>query len=419
MNIKNEIMKNLDKIDVSYYDQSQGNYHNLLNLISLLMDAGFLTNEIEDIIYNILPIHCKDKCVKRWVKYRLKPNKKFYKNNKELLNSIFKLNVENFDTGKRSPAQIMEAKIYREKTKLLNSLYKTNVIKLKEYLEDNKTYIENEFLKFDNLNKVSTLYDFFKVMFPDEDFDDGIYLLAADRNFGKQTSFNDAIFKTDGQNYNINEYTHFILNRPYMRMKGDFEGICETDIFNSRYVLIECDEGLTLNEQILLGKLMVIKGLPVKMITSSGNKSAHIVLDFKIHKIEALRNLGLTSGLLNFSNYCNTSPKQYINGYTEEELTKFFKCINMNDYYKAKIQDIYDLIYSYGINVDTSGKNLNKWTRIPNGTRKDETGSYLQECIYLRGDFARPYDDTYDEMKHFFETIHTEFNKNYEALNEL
>lgn len=385
MEIKKEILNNLSKVNVTELDQSvhgRGNYERLSSVITALLEAGFTTSEVEDIVYNKLPINCTDRTlVKRWDKFVKKNSTSSYA--LLVLRKTFGLNIDPSLLPKKQ-VNVHNQLYYIS----LKAQHRKNVSTLKQYLTDNKDVIEHKFTEFCNIygnkNNVTTLKEFFEIMFPDEDFNQGIYLLACNLNNTKSVYFNNAIYDTTWQDYPLKDYTHFCLNRPYIKMKAPNEGVCETDILNARYLLIEVDEGLTLDEQILLGKLMVIKGLPVKSITKSGGKSIHIILDLRIYIIDRLTELGRTSGLLKLRNYCNTSPKQYINGYTEEELTEYFKCTNMNDYYKETIKQIYDTLYSIGIHPDYACKNLNRWTRIPNGVRNDGKYNAVQECIYLR-----------------------------------
>ena len=433
MNLKEEIMKNLGKLNVEEYDQSvhgKGNYDRLSTVIIALLEAGFTVSEVEDIVFNKLPINCKDKTlVKRW--------DKAMKGKAPSRNSLWVL-------MKTFGIKIDESLLPKKPMDVFNSLYhiglkaqhRKNVSTLKQYLANNKDDIEIEFDK--NYNSSSTndknvnnLKDFFYIMFPDEDFDEGIYLLATNMNNTKTAYFNNSIFDTSGPNYMIKEFTHFCLNRPYIRMKAPYEGVCETDILNARYVLIEVDEGLTLNEQVLLGKLMVIKKLPVKMITKSGGKSVHIVLDLKIGLIEALKQKGLTTGKLDLSNYCNTSPKQYINGFTQAKLQQRFKYNNMNDFYKDEIVKIYDSLYSVGIHPDYSCKNLNRWTRIANGFRNDGKYKEVQECIYLRPvkfeemhkelcDISfNKIENTLEDVRKFTSDLLADYDAAYDRLNEI
>ena len=150
------------------------------------------------------------------------------------------------------------------------------------------------------------------------------------------------------------------MNRPYIRDKEKFEGVAETDIFDARYMLIEVDEGLTIEEQIKIADLLIENKVPVKMVTHSGSKSVHILIDLKIRVLEKLKEVNLISGKHKLTNYCNIEINQLIKGFSIKQIEEFFGTNSANDFYKEHIKSIYDILNSIGIQPDNSCKKMNR-----------------------------------------------------------
>lgn len=418
--IKQEIIKNFKNIDVTELDQNihgKDHYKNLSVLITALLEVGFNASEVQSLLNTLSGLNLKDKgLVSRWEKQVMKKS-----NPNIALLYLQKLLGIKFKNVKLKPMKINPFLVLKQKLlKKNNKRYSTSLVK---YLRSNANFIQDEFDRYRNVKNVTSVLEFFKIMFNDPDFDEGIYGLITNHNKSSKDYFNECIFDTTKSDKKLSEFTHFCINRPYVRTKDKYEGVAEADIINARYFVVECDEGLDVDDQILFAKLMVIKGLPIKMITKSGNKSVHIIFDLRMHIFEALKKLNKLSGLLGLRNYTNTELNQYISGYTQNELVEFFKTDSINDYYKNVIKNIYDLFYSIGIHPDYACRNLNRWSRCPNGynlvEEDDKKVLKKQECIYLREEDAF-IDDTYNVINNFIKNLQKDLDAPEEdAWNKL
>ena len=372
MNIKTEIIKNLNNLNVADYDQSvkgKGHYKNLSTLVCNLLNVGFTDEEVVQLIKQV-GINCKDLgMVRRWSKFlkTQKPNNSlgYFVN---LLNCKF----ENVEIPK------FKENVYEKLSVLkMNKDHKNNRSKIKDFLSDYELqHINNCQFQFKNVG------DFIQHMFPDIDKED-MFGLVSNLNRTQKAYFNLCKIHSTS-NKNLNSYTHFCLNRPYLRDKDYMEGVAETDIFDARYFLIEVDEGLTIEEQIKFADMLIDNNVPVKMVTHSGGKSVHIIVDLKIRVLEKLKEMNKLSGKHGLTNYCNITLSDLIDGYTTSEIENYFGTNNANDYYKSYIKNIYNKLFALGIKADNACKNLNRWTRIPNGVRESGGKKILQTLLYFR-----------------------------------
>ena len=407
MNIKEEILKNIKNLNITEYDQSQhgkGHYDNLSKLVCNLLNVGFSVEEVTEIVKE-LDINCKDiGMVARWRKSMKKLNPS---NSLWYFKKLLKCNFE----GIEIPKQKVDVFDQLNKVKIKNDYRKFNS-KLKEFLSDYELkHIKNNSKTFENIG------EFFRSIFPDIDKDKDMIGLASNQNGSKGSFFNECKIQNNSKE-SLEKYTHFILNRPYIRDKEKFEGVAETDIFDVRYMLIEVDEGLSIEEQIKIADLLIENGVPVKMVTHSGSKSVHILIDLKIRVLEKLKEMDLISGKHKLTNYCNIELNQLIKGFSIKEIKEFFGTNSANDFYKEHIKSIYDILTSIGIQPDNACKNLNRWTRIPNGIRVEDGKNISQKLIYFREENSECI-DTKGSIENFVQNTKKQIESTYDSLFEI
>jgi hypothetical protein len=411
MNIKEEILKNIKNLNLAEYDQDQhgkGHYDNLSKLVCNLLNVGFSVEEVVKIIRE-LDINCKDiGMVSRWknsIEKTLKNSNPTY--SLWYFKKLLKCNFEGVEMPKCKVdvfAKLSNLKMKKD--------HKNFHSKIKEYFNDYELkHIHNNCKTFKNVG------DFFKNIFPDIDKDKNMIGLVSNQNYSKGSFFNECKVSNKSTE-SLNNYTHFCLNRPYIRDKGKFEGVAEDDIFYARYMLIEVDEGLSIDEQIKLADILIDNGVPVKMVTHSGGKSVHIVIDLKIRVLEKLKQMNMLSGKHGVTNYCNIELRQLINGYSTQQIVEYFGTNNANDFYKEHIKSIYDILFAFGIEPDYSCKNLNRWTRIPNGIRIKDGEKVLQSLIYFREEDTDCI-DTKAAVENFVKNTKQKIDSMYNSLFEL
>ena len=284
--------------------------------------------------------------------------------------------------------------------------------KLKEFLSEYELkHIKNNSKTFENIG------EFFRSIFPDIDKDKDMIGIACNQNDSKHSYFNECKIQNNSKD-SLEKYTHFILNRPYIRDKEKFEGVAETDIFDARYMLIEVDEGLTIEEQIKIADLLIENKVPVKMVTHSGSKSVHILIDLKIRVLEKLKEMNLISGKHKLTNYCNIEINQLIKGFSIKQIEEFFGTNSANDFYKEHIKSIYDILTSIGIQPDNACKNLNRWTRIPQGIRVKDGKNISQKLIYFREENSECI-DTKGSIENFVKNTKKQIESTYDSLFEI
>lgn len=407
MNIKEEIINNINRIKIDDYDQTisgKNHYYNLSRLVCNLLNIGFTEEEVIKIIDDV-NISWRDKgMVYRWRKSmkKLDPSNSLWYF-KKLLNCNFE--------GIEIPKQKVDVFEQLNKVKTKND-YRKFHSKLKEFLSEYELkHIKNNSKTFENIG------EFFRSIFPDIDKDIDMIGLACNQNDSKHSYFNECKIQNKSKE-SLEKYTHFILNRPYIRDKEKFEGVAETDIFDARYMLIEVDEGLTIEEQIKIADLLIENGVPVKMVTHSGSKSVHILIDLKIRVLEKLNEMNLISGKHKLTNYCNIELNQLLKGFSIKQIEEFFGTNNANDFYKEHIKSIYDILTSIGIQPDNSCKNLNRWTRIPQGIRVKDGKSISQKLIYFREENSECI-DTKGSIENFVENTKKQIESVYDSLFEI
>lgn len=322
---------------------------------------------------------------------------------KKLLNCNFE--------GIEIPKQKIDVFEQLNKVKIKNDYRKFNS-KLKEFLSNYELkHIKNNSKTFENIG------EFFRSIFPDIDKDEDMIGLACNQNDSKHSYFNECKIQNNSKE-SLEKYTHFILNRPYIRDKEKFKGVAETDIFDARYMLIEVDKGLSIEEQIKIADLLIENGVPVKMVTHSGSKSVHVLIDLKIRVLEKLKKMNLISGKHKLTNYCNIELNQLIIGFPLKQIEEFFGTNSANDFYKEHIKSIYDILSSIGIQPDNSCKNLNRWTRIPQGIRVEDGKSISQKLIYFREENSECI-DTKGSIENFVKNTKKQIESAYDSLFEI
>ena len=407
MNIKEEIINNINRLEIGDYDQTihgKNHYYNLSRLVCNLLNVGFTEEEVIKLIDDV-NISWKDKgMVYRWRKSmkKLNPaNSLWYF--KKLLNCNFE--------GIEIPKQKVDVFEQLTKVKTKND-YRKFHSKLKEFLSDYELkHIKNNSKTFENIG------EFFRSIFPDIDKDKDMIGIACNQNDSKHSYFNECKIQNNSKD-SLEKYTHFILNRPYIRDKEKFEGVAETDIFDARYMLIEVDEGLSIEEQIKIADLLIENGVPVKMVTHSGSKSVHVLIDLKIRVLEKLKKMNLISGKHKLTNYCNIELNQLIKGFPLKQIEEFFGTNSANDFYKEHVKSIYDILTSIGIQPDNSCKNLNRWTRIPQGIRVKDGKSISQKLIYFREENSECI-DTKGSIENFVKNTKKQIESAYDSLFEI
>ena len=407
MNIKEEILKNIKNLNITEYDQSQhgkGHYDNLSKLVCNLLNVGFSVEEVTEIVKE-LDINCKDiGMVARWKKAMKNSNPSY---SLWYFKKLLKCNFEGVEMPKCKVdvfAKLSNLKMKKD--------HKNFHSKIQEFFSEYELkHIHNNCKTFKNVG------DFFKNIFPDIDKNEDMIGLASNQNYSKGSFFNECKISNDSTE-SLNNYTHFILNRPYIRDKGKFEGVAEDDIFDARYMLIEVDEGLSIDEQIKLADILIDNGVPVKMVTHSGGKSIHIIIDLKIRVLEKLKQMNLLSGKHGLTNYCNIELNQLIKGFSLKQIEEFFGTNSANDFYKEHIRSIFDILFAFGIKPDNSCKNLNRWTRIPNGIRVEDGKNISQKLIYFREEDTNCI-DTKGSIENFVENTKKQIESTYDSLFEI
>lgn len=373
MNVKKSILENIGKLKFEDYDQNikgHGHYDNLCKLICNLLNVGFTVKETQTII-DKLPINNKDVTVaERWARF-LSSKKQDVNIALNYFQHILNMKFENIEV-KPIKHNILNLLLKKKQ----NQDYKTNSKKLKEFLDEYELkYLKDDYDHFDDTQ------DFIREMFPDIG---EVKALMANMNEKSGVIYNKAQV-WEYKPLALSQFTHWCINRPYLKEKAQNEGVAESDMYYARYFLIEVDEDLTVDQQKKLADLMIDAGVPVKMVTFSGGRSIHIIVDLKIEIFEKLRKKGLLSGLDGVPNNCNISFRDYLDrNICTDEIGKYFKCdplSDTNEYYKLRIKNIFNLLKSAGINVDKKCNNLQRWTRLPQGIR---SGNIKQTLLYLR-----------------------------------
>lgn len=411
--LKKLILDNINNIDFTQYDQKihgKGHYENLSILICNLFRTGFSVKEVEDMLFK-LPINLTDKTLaRRWYKSL---NKTTLKASVATLHYFQKLLGITIKDVKLAPIKynIFE-KMLKDTQNRENKIYSE---KITEYLDN---------VKIKHLSKTkyrfNTLKEFFTSIFDDAD-KNNMLGLATNMNESEKSTFNTASFNTSKNDLNLKHFTHWCINKPYFKRKDQFEGICESDIFNARYFLIEVDEGLSIEHQLKLADLMIDFGIPVKMVTYSGSRSIHIIVDLSIgilNKLMTKNMLDSPKNVKNLRNHCNITFHQYIPKIDPKHLLEYFGFENVNDYYKNYIKQIYDVIFQLGINIDYSCKNLNRWSRIPNGIRIKNNKRIEQSLLYFR-DTPCSDEDVLQQFERFSKTIKDDILEKSEEMFNL
>ena len=407
MNIKEEIINNIHRLKIDDYDvtiHEKNHYYNLSRLVCNLLNVGFTEEEVIKLIDDV-NITWDDK----GMVYRWRKSIKIFNPSKSLwyFKKLLKCDFE----GIEIPKQKVDVFEQLNKVKTKND-YRKFHSKLKEFLSDYELkHIKNNSKTFENIG------EFFRSIFPDIDKDNDMIGIACNQNYSKHSYFNECKIKNNSKD-SLEKYTHFILNRPYIRDKEKFKGVAETDIFDARYMLIEVDVGLTIEEQIKIADLLIENKVPVKMITHSGSKSVHILIDLKIRVLEKLKEMNLISGKHKLTNYCNIEINQLIKGFSIKQIEEFFGTNNANDFYKEYIKSIYDILTSIGIQPDDSCKNLNRWTRIPQGIRVKDGKNISQKLIYFREENSKCI-DTKGSIENFVENTKKQIESTYDSLFEI